>query len=77
MGMATLFGDMSVSGQSGFAFPQQLTEKYRPMRFEDFAGLEKPKKICKALANNPRDQHGCSWDPPVQARPQWPLRWRN
>ena len=34
-----------MANQIGFEFPQPLTEKYRPTRIADFAGLEKPKKI--------------------------------
>ena len=41
--------------QTGFCFPQSLTEKYRPRQIDDFVGLEKPRAICKALAVNPRD----------------------
>lgn len=40
--------------QSAFSFPAPLTEKYRPRRIEDFAGLEKPKKILAKFASNPR-----------------------
>ena len=36
-----------------FAFPQSLADKYRPRRIEDFAGLEKPKKILRKFAANP------------------------
>ncbi len=36
-----------------FAFPQSLTDKYRPRCIEDFAGLEKPKKILRKFAANP------------------------
>jgi replication-associated recombination protein RarA len=36
-----------------FAFPQSLTEKYRPRTIEDFAGLEKPKRILSKFAANP------------------------
>lgn len=38
---------------SGFAFPQPLAEKYRPRKIEDFAGLEKVKRIVSKLAANP------------------------
>src|ERR1700685_2832715 len=36
-----------------FAFPQSLTEKYRPRTIEAFAGLEKPKRILSKFAANP------------------------
>lgn len=35
------------------AFPQSLTEKYRPRTISDFAGLEKPKRILGKFAANP------------------------
>ncbi len=37
-----------------FDFPQPLTEKYRPARIADFAGLDKVKKILTRFAANPR-----------------------
>jgi replication-associated recombination protein RarA len=37
-----------------FDFPQPLTEKYRPVRIADFAGLDKAKKILTRFASNPR-----------------------
>lgn len=40
--------------QTGFSFPQQLTEKYAPQTIDDFVGLDKPKKIMQALVANPR-----------------------
>jgi DNA polymerase III gamma/tau subunit len=40
--------------QTGFNFPQQLTEKYAPQTIHDFVGLEKPKRIMQALVANPR-----------------------
>jgi replication factor C small subunit len=36
-----------------FAFPQALTEKYRPRTIGEFAGLEKPKRILAKFAANP------------------------
>ena len=36
-----------------FAFPQPLSEKYRPRVIGDFAGLEKPKQILGKFAANP------------------------
>src|SRR5271165_3608996 len=47
-----LFGNTSPA-QSGFAFPQALTEKYRPRSIDQFVGLDKPKKICARLAEKP------------------------
>lgn len=54
--MSNLFGspDTLQGIQDGFSFPQQLTEKYRPTRIDDFAGLEKPKAIMLKLAAAPR-----------------------
>ena len=40
--------------QSGFSFPQQLSEKYSPKTFDEFAGLEKPKAIMRKLAACPK-----------------------
>lgn len=39
--------------QQGLAFPQSLSEKYRPARIGDFIGLEKPRKILSKLVQNP------------------------
>lgn len=39
--------------QIGFAFPQPLAEKYRPLRIADFAGLDKAKRIMSKFAANP------------------------
>jgi len=36
-----------------FAFPQSLTEKYRPTRIADFIGLERPKKVLSAFLRRP------------------------
>ena len=36
-----------------FAFPQSLSDKYRPRTIGDFVGLEKPKKILAKFAANP------------------------
>ena len=49
--MADLFGNVQQS-QSGFEFPTPLTEKYRPHSISEFAGLEKPKKLCERIASN-------------------------
>jgi len=35
------------------AFPQSLTEKYRPTRIADFIGLERPKKVLSAFLKRP------------------------
>jgi replication-associated recombination protein RarA len=32
---------------------QSLTEKFRPRSIEDFLGLDKAKKICRRLCDNP------------------------
>lgn len=44
---------LNYGSQSGFDFPQALTEKYRPQAIEDFVGLDKPKQIARKLAANP------------------------
>jgi replication-associated recombination protein RarA len=36
-----------------FAFPQSLAEKYRPRSIDEFAGLEKPKRILRKFTANP------------------------
>lgn len=48
-----LFGFEQPS-QTGFSFPAPLTEKYRPARIADFAGLDKVKRILTKFAANPR-----------------------
>ena len=40
-------------GQTGFEFPQPLTEKYRPQAIADFVGLDKIKRAMEKLAANP------------------------
>jgi replication factor C subunit 2/4 len=40
--------------QTNFAFPQSLTEKYRPARVADFVGLDKPKRIFANFIKAPR-----------------------
>src|SRR5438477_1210487 len=40
--------------QAALCFPQQLTERYAPQTIDEFVGLEKPKKIMRALISNPR-----------------------
>lgn len=39
--------------QSALAFPQALTDKYRPHRIDEFIGLDKAKNVCRKLAANP------------------------
>lgn len=39
--------------QSPLAFPVALTERYRPRTVDAFVGLDKPKRICAALAAKP------------------------
>lgn len=39
--------------QSALAFPQSLTEKYRPRSIADFVGIDAPKKLCSKLAARP------------------------
>ncbi len=36
-----------------FAFPQSLTEKYRPTVIADFIGLERPKRVLSAFLKRP------------------------
>ena len=39
--------------QSVLEFPQSLSDKYRPTRIQDFAGLDKAKRILSKFAANP------------------------
>src|SRR5437588_10179298 len=39
--------------QDSFAFPVPLTDKYRPTRIADFAGLDKQRKMLSRFAANP------------------------
>jgi DNA polymerase III gamma/tau subunit len=39
--------------QTDLAFPQSLTEKYRPARIADFIGLDRPKKVLTAFSKRP------------------------
>jgi replication-associated recombination protein RarA len=41
-----------------FAFPQPLSEKYRPRSIAEFIGLEKQKKVLSAFAGRPCS---CAW----------------
>ena len=46
-----LFGEQEQ--QSGFDFPQALTEKYRPKSVDEFVGLDKPRAIARKLIERP------------------------
>lgn len=46
-------GPRPENGQSGFAFPTSLSEKYRPHTFAEFVGLDKPKRILAKFADAP------------------------
>jgi replication-associated recombination protein RarA len=46
-----LFSD--VCAQASIDFPAALAERFRPTQIADFVGLDKPKKICSALAARP------------------------
>ena len=52
MTSALLFPDMAAL--PGFAFPEPLSEKYRPTRIADFAGLAETKRTLQGFAANPR-----------------------
>ena len=43
----------SASTQDGFAFPQSLTERYRPHSLSEFVGLDKVKKVLTNFAAKP------------------------
>lgn len=45
--------------QGSLAFPQPLTEKYRPRTLADFVGLDEQKRILTKFASNPRCQSFC------------------
>jgi replication-associated recombination protein RarA len=53
----TLTADQTSSAQGpsqdSFAFPEPLTEKYRPRTIAEFVGLEKPKKVMGKLIERP------------------------
>jgi replication-associated recombination protein RarA len=51
--MATSLFEMPVQLQTALAFPEPLTEKYRPITVDGFVGLEKPRKVMAKLATNP------------------------
>jgi DNA polymerase III delta prime subunit len=48
-----LFGNQSAV-QTGLNFPAPLTDKYRPRKVADFAGLDKVKRILGKFAANPQ-----------------------
>jgi replication-associated recombination protein RarA len=48
---ASLFA--AVQLQTTLAFPEPLTEKYRPTAIEGFVGLDKPRKVMTKLAASP------------------------
>ena len=50
--MSDLFGYTQPT-QPSLAFPTPLTERYRPRSISAFVGLDKPKRICAALAAKP------------------------
>jgi replication-associated recombination protein RarA len=52
--MGSLFETHADSAQQGIAFPQSLTEEFRPKRIAEFVGLEKQKKILGNLLHAPR-----------------------
>lgn len=52
--MSDLFGHIQPS-QPTLAFPTPLTERYRPRSISAFVGLDKPKRICAALAAKPTE----------------------
>lgn len=43
-----------MSALPSLPFPKPLSEKYRPLSFEQFIGLEKPKRIMARFASAPR-----------------------
>lgn len=50
--MTDLFGNIQTS-QPTLYFPVALTERFRPRTISAFVGLDKPKRICTALAARP------------------------
>src|SRR2546430_3306434 len=44
--------------QTGFQYPEPLTEKYRPRKIAAFVGLEKSRRILAKFAANP---YSASW----------------
>lgn len=55
--------DKTPKSQSQLVFPARLTERYRPERLADFIGMERPKKILQAFAQNPRSEAFLLWGP--------------
>lgn len=55
--MSDLFGTIQPM-QSQLGFPQSLTERYKPHSIDGFIGLDKPKKIARAIAARPYES---SW----------------
>src|SRR6266436_2587794 len=43
----------SMSNQTGFSFPQPLSERYVPTAIDQFVGLEKPRKIMQKFCEAP------------------------
>jgi DNA polymerase III gamma/tau subunit len=41
------------TAQAGLSFPASLSERYRPHAFDDFIGLEKPRKVLANFASKP------------------------
>jgi replication-associated recombination protein RarA len=64
--MPNLFGDCDtlIGEQSAMDFPVSLTERYRPARIADFAGLEKPKRVIGKLAAAPFSSNWLFVGPP-------------
>jgi len=52
-GTAMIVGSTPKTEQAGFIFPASLSEKYRPHSFEDFVGLDKPKRVLAKFADAP------------------------
>src|SRR5260370_13947740 len=50
---ASLFGMPEAELQTALAFPEPLTEKYRPRTFDGFVGLEKIRKCMARLGAEP------------------------
>ncbi len=51
-------------GAPRLVFPTSLTEKYRPVRIQDFIGLEKPKRVLSGFLSNPFASAWLFWGPP-------------
>jgi replication-associated recombination protein RarA len=51
--MSELFESPATEQQSGLAFPQSLTEKYRPKTVDEFVGLDKAKRFFNRMAAHP------------------------